>query len=122
MSNNYYFKLRHEKVMKNEIITLLNKNNINFMIKEDILLPKIKICHTALGWYPIFIAGRYFRNMEQLNNFYNKNILAVTVVDDYNEEISFERLIEQIQRAYKQELRYEEGFSYLDNKYSWMEE
>lgn len=97
MSTNYYFKVK-------DIIDISSKGK-NSPLKEDIVsklqettkdLSYIHIGKRSAGWKPIFQKTKYFSSVKNIVKFYNENKDDIIIVDEYDKELSFNDLEEEL--------------------------
>ena len=79
MSNNYYFKVKDvDKIAEQfrALSPLITNDMVNDVIKK---LGEIHISQTAGQWKPLFESQEHFKNMKELEQFYqaNKNQLTI---------------------------------------------
>lgn len=72
MSTNYYFNI---------------ETGCKFC--EDI---EIHIGKSSVGWKPIFEKTRFYSSVEEIRGFYEENKEAITITNEYREELTFEEL------------------------------
>ena len=104
MSTNYYMK---PQIMQEIKVNLEKKNNgIMLDFEENILKNMIKyldnennwlhIGKCSCGWKPTFHKTNYWSSVEEIIDFYEKNKESVSIVDEYDVELSIEELKENL--------------------------
>lgn len=98
MSTNYYFRL---KGIKNNVTFPSCSSNLINMIqnKMDIIFEgicEIHIGKRAGGYKPLFQKTEYFKSVADIRKFYSENKDCLTIVDEYNTELTFPELEEEL--------------------------
>ena len=62
----------------------------NDMHLAEIEYPKLHICKISIGWRPLFESTKYYKSMQELKNFYEKNKNRISITDEYGEEQGYE--------------------------------
>ena len=76
MSTNYYFSI---------------ESGCKFC--EDV---EIHIGKRSVGWEPCFEKTKYYSSVEEIREFYKENKDAITIVNEYDEELTFEELEKEL--------------------------
>lgn len=98
MSTNYYFRL---KGIKSNIIIPTTNLNLKDKIQEkmDDFLKQISEIHIGIrraGWKPLFYKTQYFQSIEELRWFYYSNKDCLMIINEYDEERTFEQLEKEL--------------------------
>lgn len=100
MSTNYYMKSKIIQEIQSDLENKRNnsaldfeddilKNIINYLNNDDHLL---HIGKRSCSRKPTFHKNNYWSSVEEIISFYEKNKESVSIVDEYNEELSIEEL------------------------------
>lgn len=68
--------------------------------------PRIHIGKISYGWNPLLQSNEYYSSMKELKSFYKKYKNNIKVLDEYDEEISFEELLDKLETAKLQKDNY----------------
>ncbi len=68
----------------------------NYMYLAEIEYPKLHICKLSVGWRPLFQVTKFYSNVEELKEFYNKNKDRIDIIDEYGEKQDIEELFKTI--------------------------
>lgn len=100
MSINYYMKPKVIEIIKKDIEDKILNSKIN--IEHDILNQVLSyiegddcllhIGKSSSGWKPTFHKNNYWSSVEEIIDFYEKNKEKVSIVDEYDKELSIEEL------------------------------
>ena len=55
----------------------------NYMHLAEIEYPELHICKISMGWKPLFEATKFYGNVKELKEFYNKNKDRIHIEDEY---------------------------------------
>lgn len=83
MSTNYYFKVKNvEKIAEQfrALSPLITDVMVDNIIKE---LGEVHISQTAGQWKPLFESQEYFKNIKELEQFYQANKDQLTIESEY---------------------------------------
>lgn len=61
---------------------------VNIEVHYPIEVPDIHVCKMSLGWVPIFEKNEFYNNYKEFKAFYEKNKDILSLVDEYDREIS----------------------------------
>lgn len=96
MSTNYYFEAKDvdEIIERLKSVSPLISNEDLKRIKNG--LTNIHIGKRSGGWQPLFEASEYFSNMKELKSFYNTYKDILIIKSEYNYEMTWEELTEEL--------------------------
>ena len=52
--------------------------------------PKLHICKMSMGWKPLFESTKYYKNVKELKDFYERNRNRISIADENPEEFTIE--------------------------------
>lgn len=91
---NIRFKPKRKEQLNNIVTEMFTEDELLFIELEKITDLNIPVCHTAIGWRPMFYSNKFFSNMEELKNFMQQHKDTITIEDEYGIEVPLEQLIE----------------------------
>lgn len=93
----------------------------NYMHLTEIEYPELHICKISMGWKPLFEATKFYGNVKELKEFYNKNKDRINIEDEYGEVHDIDDLFEFIDIKYKNKKSLEHKDAYKDSQgYEWV--
>jgi len=94
----------------------------NDMHLAEIEYPKLHICKISIGWKPLFESTKYYKSMQELKNFYEKNKNRISITDEYGEEQDIDELFKTIDNRYKNKNNRSHPDAYKDEQgYEWID-
>lgn len=119
MGTNYYFKLKDTHLnlsIPNNVANIL-RENIESVLKEK--LEEMIIIHIgkrSVGWHPLFQKTNYYNSVKGIEDFYNKNKESIIIINEYDEEFTFEELRKELIDWGKQESQKHYGRGYYEDE------
>ena len=96
MSTSYYFRINVDISLSIPIGGIIEEK-IREQIKYSLeSCAEIKIGRKSAGWLPLFYQSPYYSNVEGIFNFYYKHKEHITIIDEYERELSMEELKENL--------------------------
>ena len=93
----------------------------NYMHLAEIEYPELHICKISMGWKPLFEATKFYGNVKELKEFYNKNKDRIHIEDEYGEEQDIDELFQFIDTKYKDKNSQSHTDAYKDGQgYEWV--
>ena len=93
----------------------------NYMHLAEIEYPELHICKISMGWKPLFEATKFYGNVKELKEFYNKNKDRIHIEDEYGEEQDIDELFQFIDMKYKDKNSQSHTDAYKDGQgYEWV--
>lgn len=121
-----YNKLYNEMAIETsdlfEIEELTDYNNwYNYMHLAEIEYPELHICKISAGWKPLFQSTKFYSNVKEIKEFYNKNKDRINVEDEYGEVQDINELFKIIDTKYKDKNNQSHKDAYKDEQgYEWL--
>lgn len=96
-------------------------NWYNYMHLSEIEYPELHICKISIGWKPLFQSTKFYSNVKELKEFYNKNKDRINIEDEYGEVQDIDDLFEFIDVKYKDKNNQSHADAYKDGQgYEWV--
>lgn len=93
----------------------------NYMHLAEIEYPELHICKISIGWKPLFQVTKFYSNVKELKEFFNKNRDRIHIEDEYGEEQDIDKLFEFIDIKYKDKKSQSHTDAYKDQQgYEWV--
>ena len=87
----------------------------------EIEYPELHICKISMRLKPLFEATKFYRNVKELKEFYNKNKERINIENEYGEIHNIDDLFEFIDIKYKDKKSLEHKDAYKDSQgYEWV--
>ncbi len=87
----------------------------------EIEYPELHICKISMGWKPLFEATKFYSNVKELKEFYDKNKDRIHIEDEYGEEQDIDELFQFIDMKYKDKNSQSHTDAYKDGQgYEWV--
>ena len=97
------------------------KDWYNYMHLAEIEYPELHICKISMGWKPLFQVTKFYSNVKELKEFYNKNKDRIYIEDEYGEKQDMDELFEFIDIKYKDKKSQSHKDAYKDEQgYEWV--
>lgn len=102
------------------------KDWYNYMHLAETEYPELHICKISMGWKPLFQVTKFYSNVKELKEFYNKNKDRIHIEDEYGEVQDINELFEFIDMKYKDKHNQihtdahkdEQGYEWISNDFS----
>ena len=93
----------------------------NYMHLAEMEYPELHICKISMGWKPLFEATKFYSNVKELKEFYDKNKDRIHIEDEYGEEQDIDELFQFIDMKYKDKNSQSHTDAYKDGQgYEWV--
>ena len=95
----------------------------NYMHLAEIEYPELHICKISMGWKTLFQVTKFYSNVKELKEFYNKNKNKdrIHIEDEYGEKQDMDELFEFIDIKYKDKNSQSHTDAYKDVQgYEWV--
>ena len=96
-------------------------NWYNYIYLAETEYPELHICKISCGWRPLFEVTKFYSNVEELKDFYDKNKDRICIEDEYGEEQNIDELFKYIDAKYKDKNNKTHTNAHKDNQgYEWV--
>lgn len=86
MSTNYYFKVNPKIIIDSNVSAKL----VDYLLEKTPF--ELHIGMTSIGWPPLFEKTKFYSSVKEIKDFYLNNKDAITIIDEYEDELSFSDL------------------------------